>query len=271
MRDIKSFSEDNRILVAGLRHPEAEERLAALFEISDEVDDELVGELERMLLEDPDEEVRARVPISLGPALELCFTELDEEGRLPPPDFYNMAPLTQEVYDRLVETLRRVYLDGTAPELVRRRVLEGAIRSPQPWQEKAVAAAYRSGEESWQITAVFCMGHLRGFEDEIVEAFESESEQVRFEAIRAAGEAGVQRLARPLQALAEDPEADPDERIVAILATANIGATGTFEILDELCADPEEAVAEAAEEALADFSMLSLAEEMLESDDWEEP
>ncbi len=270
MRDIKSFSEDNRMLVADLRDPDPEERLATLVEISDEIDDELTDELERMLHEDPDEEVRARVPISLGPALELCYTELDDEGRLPPPDFYNMAPLSQAVYDRLVETLRRVYLDGTTPELVRRRVLEGAIRSPQPWQKKAVAAAFRSGKEPWQITAVFCMGHLRGFDDEIVEAFESGSEQVRFEAIRAAGERGIKRLGRPLLALAADPAADPDERVVAIWALPNIEAAGTLELLDTLSADPEEAVAEAAEDALDELSMLALAEEMLEGVDLDE-
>ncbi len=270
MRDLESFSEENRILIAELRDPDADTRLETLAEIADEIDDELTVEMERMLLEDASDEVRARVPIALGPALELCYWELDDDGRLPPPDPYNTAPLSQGVYDRLVETLRRVYLDGATPELVRRRVLEGAVRSPQPWQEKAVAAAYRSGEERWRITAVFCMGHLRGFEDEIVEAFESGSELVRFEAIRAAGQGVVKRLAGPFQALAEDPAADVDERLVAIEALPNMEHPRNFEILTRLCADREEAVAEAAEEALLEVSMLALADDMLDGDDLDE-
>ncbi len=269
MRDLEAFSEENQFLVAALRDPDGKVRLRALEEAVDEADDELAEEMIRLLLEDPNEEVRARVPIALGPTLELCWDEIDEEGRLPPPDDYSLNSLTQGVYDRLVETLRRVYLDGATPELVRRRVLEGAVRSPLPWQEKATAAAFRSDNELWRITAVFCMGYLPGFDDEIVEAFDSGSELVRYEAIRTAGLREVQRLGRPLLALAEDPEADLEERVAAIETLPLLGPPGAFEILDELCADPEEAVAEAAEEALDELSMMALAEEAL-GDDWDE-
>ncbi len=82
MQDIESFSEDNRMLIADLRDPDADVRLATLFGISAEVDDELAGELERMLLEDESEGVRAQVPITFGPVLEMCYFELDDEGRL---------------------------------------------------------------------------------------------------------------------------------------------------------------------------------------------
>ncbi len=269
MRDLEAFSDENRFLVAALRDPDGEVRLRALEEAVDEADDELAEEMIRLLLEDPDEEVRARVPIALGPTLELCWDELDEEGRLPPISDWNLNPLTQGVYDRLVETLRRVYLDGAAPELVRRRVLEGAVRSPLPWQEKATAAAFRSENELWRITAVFCMGHLSGFDDQIVEAFDSGSEAVRYEAIRAAGLRGIQRLARPLLALAEDPEADVDERVAAIGALPALEHPRATDLLDELCADPDEAIAEAAEEALDELSMMAMAEEAL-GDDWDE-
>ncbi len=269
MRDLEDFSEEHRTLIADLRDPDESVRLAALAQLDAELDDELAGEMERLLREEESDDVRARVPIALGPTLELCFWELDDEGRLPPPSDWNVAPLTQGVYDRLVETLRRVYLDGTVPELVRRRVLEGAVRSPQSWQEKAAAAAFRSNEEPWRITAVFCMGYLSGFDDEIVEAFESGSEMVRFEAIRAAGQRVVKRLAGPLQALAGDPEADHEERLAAIEALPAMEDPRTFELLDELVAGPEKEIAEAAEEALGEVSMLAMAEEALD-DDWDE-
>jgi len=102
-------------------------------------------------------------------------------------------------------TLRRLYLDAATPELVRRRVLEGAVRLRRPWQEKATAAAFRSEEEPWRITAVFCMGFLGGFDDEIVKAFASGSAPLRLEAIRAAGQRGVKRFGRPLRSLAVHP------------------------------------------------------------------
>ncbi len=266
MRDLEEFTEDNRPLIAQLRNPDQRLRQLTLVEIADDLNDELAGELERMLREDENDDVRARVAIALGPTLELCYTELDDNGHLPPLDDYNLNPLTQEVYDRMVETLRRVYLDGTNPELVRRRVLEGAVRSPQPWHREGTAAAFRSDDEPWRITAVFCMGYLGGFDDEIVEAFDSGTELVRYEAIRAAGNRGVKRLASRLLALAADPEADVDERLAAIEALPNMEHPGTFEVLDELGADPEEAIVEAADEALGEVSMLAMAEEMLGDD-----
>ena len=268
MRELEAFSEENQLLVGALRHPDASVRLRTLEQAVYEADDELAEELMRLLLEDPSEEVRARVPIALGPTLELCWDEI-VDGRLPPPSDWGSAPLTQKVYDRLIETLRRLYLDGTTPELVRRRVLEGAVRSPQPWQEKATAAAFGSEQESWRITAVFCMGHLRGFDDQIVEAFDSGSEAVRCEAIRAAGRRGVKRLAGALVALAGDPGADLDERVAAIEALPSFELPGTSDLLEELTADPEEAIAEAAEEALDDVIMVAMADEVL-GDDWDE-
>ena len=80
-----------------------------------------------------------RAAIALGPALELCYWELDDEGSLPPPSDWNMAPLSQAVYDRLVETLRRLYLDAATPELVRRRVLEEFFPIPylEDWRTRA--------------------------------------------------------------------------------------------------------------------------------------
>ncbi len=263
MRDLDDFSEENRPLVTALRDPDAKMRLLALEHEVIAADDELAEELLRLLHEDPSEEVRARVPIALGPTLELCWDELDEDDQLPAPDDYNLNPLTQEGYDRLVETLRRVYLDGSNPELVRRRVLEGAVRSPQPWHKEATAAAFASEEELWRITAVFCMGHLPGFDDQIVEAFGSGSELVRHEAIIAAGRRGVQRLAGPLLALAGDFAADPDERVAAVTALPSLEDPRTLDLLDQLADGSGTELAEAAEEARDELTMMAMAEEAL--------
>ena len=111
MRDLEDFLEVNQTLVIALRHPDAAVRIQALDWAVDEVDDELAEELLRLLYEDPSEDVRARVPIALGPTLELCDEELDENGYLASWGCPNEAPLSQVVYDRLVATLRRPYLD----------------------------------------------------------------------------------------------------------------------------------------------------------------
>ncbi len=269
MQDLEDFSEENRDLVAELRDPDWRMRLLTLKAGTIEVDDEVAEEMLRLLLEDPNEEVRAQVPIALGPTLELCWDEL-VDGRLPNPGDYNLNPLTQEGYDGLTETLRRVYLDESNPLLVRRRVLEGAVRSPQPWHEEAVAAAFRSEEMPWRVTAVFCMGFVPGFDDQIVEAFDSGLAPLRYQAIRAAGSREVERRGRPILAIAADPDAELDERLAAIESLPVLSPPGTFEILDDLGADPEEAVVEAADEALEEHSMLALTEADSD-DDWDDP
>ena len=61
------------------------------------------------------------------------------------------------------------------------------MRSPEPWHADAVRAAYHSGEEAWALTAVFGMRFLPGFEEQIVEALESENQEIHSNAVQAAG------------------------------------------------------------------------------------
>jgi hypothetical protein len=43
------------------------------------------------------------------------------------------------------------------------------VRAPQDWHENAVGSAYASGDDTWKLTAVFCMRFVRGFDGQIVE------------------------------------------------------------------------------------------------------
>ena len=81
LRPIDSFTAENQPLVAALRSGDDTRRLVALEDLC-EADDELGEELLRILLSDASESFRADVAIALGPTLELCDDELDENGRL---------------------------------------------------------------------------------------------------------------------------------------------------------------------------------------------
>ena len=48
-------------------------------------------------------------------------------------------------------------------------------------------AAYSSDDEDWKLTAVFAMRSVRGFDGQILEALESENEDIHYEAVCAAG------------------------------------------------------------------------------------
>ena len=56
------------------------------------------------------------------------------------------------------------FMDGDIPKDVRREILEASVRAPQDWHQEAVRMAYSSDDESWRLTAVFCMCYIRGFE-----------------------------------------------------------------------------------------------------------
>src|SRR5207248_170415 len=125
------------------------------------------------------DEIRARAAISLGPVLE----QVDIDGLEDTED----VPITEATFHRIQTSLRRVYVDGSTPKEVRRRVLEGSARAPESWHRDAIAAAYANDDEAWKLTAVFCMRFVKGFNGEIVEALNSRNPDIRYEAVVAAG------------------------------------------------------------------------------------
>jgi hypothetical protein len=257
---LESFIESNREYVAALRSDDPEVREHALEEIAPIVDDALARELLRFA-RDParSDEERGRALIVLGPALEECYDEEAPDGTFdaapPGGEGWWELPLSSAGYRELTEELRRIYLDGAVPKLVRRRALEAAVRAPRDWQREAAATAWRSGDPEWRVTAVFAMGHLPGFEGEIDEAFRGEDPVVRQEAMLAAGRSSAgEALGGSILDVAADRKAPRDERLTAIEALGELQPDGAFEVLDELRDDPDPEIAAAAEEALEDLS-----------------
>ena len=109
------------------------------------------------------EKLRAKAAVSLGPVLEQA--ELDEF------DDPDAVPVSETTFRKIAQTLRNVYLDATVPKLVRRRILEAAVRSPEAWHAEAILTAYASDDPEWKLTAVFCMRYIRGFDTQILEAW----------------------------------------------------------------------------------------------------
>jgi tetratricopeptide (TPR) repeat protein len=93
--------------------------------------------------------LRRQAVVSLGPVL----VQADTDGFENPDD----VPITEETLAKIEETLFNLYMDGDVPKEVRRRILEVSVRAPQSWHEHAVREAYYSKEESWKLTAIFCM------------------------------------------------------------------------------------------------------------------
>jgi hypothetical protein len=238
----------DRMLLGALRdrqRSESDRLLAA--ELSGDttvINDELADALLSVVLSRKEsEELRARAAISLGPALESA----DLDGFEEPEDIL----ISEEMFQRITESFREIYMDAEVPNEVRRRVLEASVAAPQHWHEAAVRDAYASGDASWKLTAVFCMRCIPGFETQILESLQSEDEEIHYEAVCAAGNWEVEGSCMHIADLAASELTDKSLRMAAIVALANIGSQEAVEMLYELTESDDEDIVDAAYEALA--------------------
>ena len=235
------------------RQADAADRLLAA-EMAGEIvaiDDQLAAAL-LSLVSDPtaSEPLRCRAALSLGPVLEQMdqgrddhFLSLDEETFGPP-------PISEHTFHRIQETLRVRYLEDDLPPEVRRHVLEASVRAPADWHRDAIRAAYSSADRDWRLTAVFAMRYVRGFPDEIVTALDDPDEEIRYEAVRAAGNWEVDAAWPQVSALLSAPDTDKALLLAAIEASASIRPQEAEPLLAELSDSHDADIADAADNAM---------------------
>lgn len=244
-------SEETKALVLdGFRSPDAAVRVLALEVAAQEMDDDLAVEVARLLDTDPDVEVRGLAALTLGPALEEMNSEDDWEG----PDLGGL-PMSVALFQAIESRLEGIYRDAGEPKEVRRRALEAAVRSPRPWQRAAIRLAWASDDPEWRLTAVFSMGCLSGFKAEILEALESDSAELKVEAMRAIGGQGIEEVGDELVSLVASHQTPHELRLAAIYALATVRPAGGEEVLESLLQTDDEEIAEAAREALDELQM----------------
>src|ERR1017187_2815773 len=248
-----------KMFMAILRDPHADaaDRLLAAGMAGDftVIDDPLAGALLSILgsAAEP-EELRARAAISLGPALEQADIEEFDDPEA--------VPISEKMFRTIQQSLRKLFLDSVVPELVRRSILEAAVRAPQDWHTGAIRNAWSNSGQEWKRTAVFCMGHVRGFDQQILEALQSSDPGIHYHAVRAAGTWEVEAAWPHVAALATSDTNKP-LRLAAIEALGTICPLDSVALLANLADSEDEDIAETASGAM------SMAEGMLndESDD----
>jgi len=253
--------EAGEIIIEILRddHADESDRLIAAELAGDftVINEELVDALLSIVLRgDETEELRCQAVISLGPVLEYADTDGFDD-----PD---EVPISEGTFRKLQESLRKLYLDTDVAKNMRRRILEASVRAPQDWHPDAVLAAYSLDDELWRLTAVFCMRFIRGFDDQIVEALESENPVMHYQAICAAGNWGLDAAWSHIAGLVTSEDKDKPLLLAAIDAVASIRPQEAAEILTDLMDSEDEDIAEAILEALA------MAELPWEDEDWDE-
>lgn len=189
------------------------------------------------------EELRAVAAISLGPVLELADTDDFDD-----PD---AVPISEKTFRKIKQALFKAYLDTSVPKLVRRRVLEAAVRAAEEWHATSVRTAYANEDREWKLTAVFCMCYVRGFEKEILQSLENPDPDIHYQAVRAAANWEVDAAWPHVAAIVHSDSADKGLRLAAIEALGTIRPQESIGILAVLSDDEDEDIAEAASEALS--------------------
>ena len=187
------------------------------------------------------ETLRAQAAISLGPVLEYAHTEgFDDDD----------VPISQSMFLGIQESLHKLYRDTDVPKEVRRRVMEASVRAPQDWHPDAIRAAYSSDDEGWRQTAVFSMGCIRGFNEQILEALESADPEIHYQAVCAAGNWEVEAAWRHVVELVNSKVTDKPLRLAAIEAVASIRPQEAGMILADLSDSDDEDIVEAIYDAM---------------------
>jgi hypothetical protein len=242
--------------------PESDRVLAAELAGENVVMNDDLGNLLLTIIQDNDEpgELRAKGAISLGPALDYGnMMEFDD-----PDDIV----LSERVFHKVQEQLQDIYQDANSPKTLRRRVLEASVRAPMDWHKQAIQEAYGSNDQEWLLTAVFCMGYVKGFEDQILESLKSKNPETFYEAVCAAGNWGVKEAWPYVKEIITGEDVDKPLLIAAIDASIHINSYESVDILSELSLSDDEDIAEAAEEALAMAGMY--ADDLSDYDDFPE-
>ena len=208
------------------------------------INDDLADALTR-IIRSPDEleQLRARAAIALGPVLEQ--SEID--GFEDPDD----VPITQRTFRTIQDLLQKLYFDNSVSKEVRRRILEASVRAPESWHQKAIRAAYSSGDKEWVLTAVFSMRWVQGFDDQILEALKSADPEIHYEAVEAAGNWGLAGAWSDVVALVDDAATPKSLLLAAIGAVASIRPAEARSVLADLADSDDEEIAEAVDEAIA--------------------
>ncbi len=241
-------SDAGDVLLAVLRdaHAPTSDRATAAQLAGDLVvmDDEMAAVLLSILKDAGEaEEVRGNAAIALGPVLE--------EGDVQGFEDVEEMPISEHTFRTIRKSLHALFTDDRVPGEVRRRVLEASVRAPEPWHAEAVRKAWAGNDVDWKITALFGMGFVPGFDDEILAALESPNADLRYEAVVAAGRREVDAAWPHIRNIVHSKHPDKDLLLAAIDAAPGIRPDETADLLEHLLDARDEEIAAAAGEAIS--------------------
>ena len=213
-------------------------RQAAIEGLWESEDIRLVPRIAKLLLHDPVPDVQAAAATLLG-----RFVLLGE---------------LEEIRERPHKQALHALLDAAATDHVevRRRAIESLAYSATDPVPDLIQAAYDDPDDRLRISAVFAMGRsvdTRWAANVMRELF-NPSPEMRFEAARACGELELQEAVDHLIELIDDVDAEVQQ--AAIWALGQINSDDAQAALEDCTESDDEAISEAAWEALRELEFL---------------
>jgi HEAT repeat protein len=224
----------------GLKDPDPGVREAAIDGLWEVEDPALIAPLVKIMQEDTSEAVRAVAAGTLG-----HFVYLDELEDIP---HAQVVPALQ--------ALRKIIATPDDSLEVRRRAVEAIAYSSADDVPDIVRAAYASPDELMRVSAIYAMGNSADdrWIETVIEELEAQSPAIRYEAARAAGELEARNAVSTLARLLDDPDREVQE--MTVWALGQIGGNQARKLMTQLAKSNDEALAEAATEALEEMEWM---------------
>jgi HEAT repeat protein len=150
---------------------------------------------------------------------------------------------------------------------VRRRALEAISNSSHEIVPGAILEAYEDPERMMRVSSIFAMGRScdERWNDFVLKEMNSQDDDIRYEAARAAGELGLEEAVVALGTMATQDDREIQE--AAVWSLGEIGGREALRILSALASDVEETddddFLEAIEDAISNATLLG---EMMDFD-----
>jgi len=212
-----------------------------------------------LALHDPAQEVRSQAIVTLGRYIyEGEMADYDFKLELPEgfEDFLE-PELPEEDFLRVKNFLFTIFKDEQQPLSSRRSAIEALAFLSDPEILDLIEEAYNHPDPRMKVSAIFAMGrngHQR-WHPIILKELSNPDINIRYEAVRAAGEAYVEEATPILMELAEKGQ-DKDLRMEAIWALGKTGGKKAEPLLESLTLSEDKDIREVAEAALEELRLV---------------
>jgi HEAT repeat protein len=247
----------------------------------------------RSLLDDADAEVRAEaiaclwndpdpkwIDILMGKATEDVHAEVrahaisalgryvfeGEAATFEDWDKHDIA-ITPQDYVRVSDFLFRIAQDPEEPTEARRYAIEAlAFRGEDPDVLDLIEWAYLHRDRRLKVSAIFSMARNGDpkWTDYILAELHSEDPEIQYEAVRAAGELGLQEATEALIEIARSKSIRKPLRLLAIYALGETGDDRAYPVLDRFTHSRDRDIRDVAREAMDEWFTISAMEDMAE-------